>query len=785
MVIFLKKAVRSMLENKKSYISCVAIIAVGIMFYSSFNIASITMNKAASSYYTSTNFADVFAQVKSIPKSAVDSLRGVSGVSDVQGRYVLDLRVIVPDTSKLVTLRVTSVDTGLQGELINQFNYKGSYFTGRDEIMLSSDFMTQHKLKPGDSVTLISNGRELSVPVCASVDSPEYVYAVRNVNELVPDPTTFGYAYMAEPNFFRLTGDNGFYNDIVYKLDNGVVYDDVKTAISDSLGRYELLSLYPRKDQASYNILKLKIDQLVSYSTSIPSVFIIVSVIILYLMLKRLIEQDRTQIGTLKAFGFKDRTILWHYMSYGVVTGFLGGICGSVLGLGEAYGIISVYQVYFKLPSVTVIIPPEYIVAGVGISVVSGAVGAFLGSRRVLDMSPAAAMRPPSPEIVRFDILKHLGFFTLALNSAGKMAIRSISRNKVRSLVVALGIMISFGLMVLIASMSSMFGGLLTNQYTKIQAFDAKVTFSAPQPTDAGVQSVRRLAGVSLAEGILEIPVQLKYVNKSAGTVITGIEAGSSLYRIYSNDERRYYAPPTDGIIVSDILASKLGARKNSVLYLSSPLLSDDIKIVVTDVAYTNIGASAYMDADALARLFGMNKAATSVIIRCADVKSVQDSLTDAKNVSFIEDEHAMLLNYKDMMGVYSALIYMMEIFGALFAFAIIYNTAVISLSERKREFSTLRVLGMQARQVAGIMSFEYWVLTAVGIILGVPCGYWLKLAIAQSLSGQMFSLPMYTPPDAYAVALCVCVATVIFANRSSGRNIKKLDLVEVLKERD
>ena len=788
MVIFLKKAVRSMLENKRSYISCIAIIAVGILFYASFSIASVTMNHASASYYTDSNFADVFAQVRSMPKSAVGSLKNTDGVSDVQGRCVMDLRVVVPDTDKSVTLRIASVDTALQGEMINKFTYKGSYFTGQDGIMLSSDFMAQHKLKAGDSITVVANGRERALPIIAVVDSPEYVYAVRNINELIPDPTTFGYGYMAEANFFTLTGNTGFYNDIVYKLDNGVSFDDVKTAIRNGLGKYDILSLYPRKDQISYNMLKMKLDQLSSYSTKIPSVFIIVSIIILYLMLKRLIEQDRTQIGTLKAFGFKDRTILGHYMSFGLVTGLCGGIAGSALGIAMSYALVMTYLAYFKLPSAAMIISPEIILASVIISVLSGAIGAFLGSRNILKMAPAAAMRPPSPEIMRFDILKYLGVFNLLLNSTGKMAIRSVSRNKVRSLVVALGIMISFGLMLLIASMAFMFQGLMTNQYTKIQTFDAKIIFNSPRSYEAGLQSVRNLSGISLSEGLLELPVTLSYYNKSSGTVLTGIQGDSDLYKIYSNDESKYYAPPADGIIISDILATKLGARKNSVLYLSSPLLPEDIQITVTDVAYTNIGVSAYMNIDALSKLFNMNRAVTSVIIRLHDpdgIAAVENTLTDAKNVSYIEDEHAMLKNYQAMMGVYTAMIYFMEILGALFAFAIIYNTAVISLSERKREFSTLRVLGMQAGQVNGIMSFEYWLLAVVGVILGVPCGYWLKWAVAQSLSGQMFSLPMYTPPMAYVVSVCVCAATVIYANHSSGKKIKRLDLVEVLKERE
>ncbi|MDR2940048.1 MAG: ABC transporter permease, partial [Clostridiales bacterium] len=157
----------------------------------------------------------------------------------------------------------------------------------------------------------------------------------------------------------------------------------------------------------------------------------------------------------------------------------------------------------------------------------------------------------------------------------------------------------------------------------------------------------------------------------------------------------------------------------------------------------------------------------------------------DGKNIASIENSSQTLQSYLNMLSTYTGLIWVMNILAIIVAFAIIYNTSVISLSEREREFATLRVLGLQIKEVSEIMSFEYWVLCFFGIILGFPFNDFLKLQMSNMIEVEMFSIPTYTPPEAYVNAIVGCIAAVFISNFTASRNIKKFDMVEVLKERE
>jgi putative ABC transport system permease protein len=126
-----------------------------------------------------------------------------------------------------------------------------------------------------------------------------------------------------------------------------------------------------------------------------------------------------------------------------------------------------------------------------------------------------------------------------------------------------------------------------------------------------------------------------------------------------------------------------------------------------------------------------------------------------------------------------------MQIAGMAVAYAIITNTSSISLSERKREYATLRVLGMHPREIGKILGFEYWVLTAIGIIPGIPLVRMLKEGMAGMMDTTMFSIPLSTPVSSYATAAVLCMITVALCNFTSARHIAKFDMVDILKERE
>jgi putative ABC transport system permease protein len=758
---------------------------MGVLINIVIGICSDVFQSAKENYYRDYRLADIFAKVNAIPASAIPDIERIEGVREVSGRYVYDARVVSDKTDKLITLRLISVDTSYEGTPINNIILTGNGFSGGFDIAADKAFQNAHGLKPGSAVRLIINRKEYELNICAYADSPEYVYAVKTATEIMPTPETFGYAFIPIENIWAFSGQTGFYNDVCIELESGVLYESVQSQLEDELKKYGLISIVRQKDQPSVAMVDMELNSISTISQVMPMLFMLMSSVVLYLMLKRIIEQERTQIGVLKAFGYRDNEIVGHYVSYGLITGLVGGILGCVYGAAVSVPYVEMFKTFFNLPTENANIPPLLLARSLGFALSSGVLGGFFGARRSLKLTPAQAMRPEAPKLVKFDLLKRLPLLKLILSSGGNMAVRTIARNKVRSAVIVLGLVFSFALMSFMGSYNLMIDYMMLNLFSKSQLYDAKISFDSPVDFEIAVGEVYNINGVSLAEGIMEVSAEIKNKHLKTGAIITGIEKNAMLYKIYDNDKALYLSPPEAGIVLSDVAAKTINAKKGDTLYISSPLLDKDAPITVTEICSQNLGQGVYMELGALNSFFNLKKTASSVVVATDNVSEINAYADTAENISFIDDKASLLKGYEDLLAPFDFLIYAMWIFSVIISFAIIFNTSAISLSERKREYATLRVLGMQVTEVGDIMAFEYWLLCGVGIIFGIPFNMLLKQLLASVFATDSFTFPSATPLTAYLTAAAGCVLAVHLSNRSAVRQIRKFEMAEVLKERD
>ena len=786
-MILFRKAVRAVWNNKKAYLSCVLLVAIAIYMMVSMGSASDALDGAASRYYKNNRLADVFANVNSLPGGMISSLKQIDGIDEVQARLVYDARVIMPGNSKIIWLRLISYDTAYEGTPLNAPDVTGRQLAGENDIWIGRSFLEIHRLEVGGALTVITGGREVALNIAGLADSPEYVYAVRDPHDLFPDNEAFGIAYISVNDLSLLLNKAGSFNDLTFSLKNGYTFDDVKDDLNTALAPYGLTALYARKDQFSYSMLAAEIKQDKAMSYTIPIMFSGISAVVLFLMLKRVIEQERTQIGTLKTFGYRNFEIIAHYLMYGLVSSLVGGALGVLLGSMSIGALVDMYTQYFVLPDIRNTVEPGLAGAGMAIAGASGVVGAYFGAKPALKLSPADAMRPPAPPAVKGDIMKTLPFLRFLLTSRGSMSIRNIQRSKARSVFILLGITFSFGMLAMMCPMMTMMSDMVLSKYEYIEAYDAKLILIQPVSVTDAVQQAMKLPGVTTAEPLREIPAEIRLSNRKESAVLTGIKPETMLYHIYDDQKRINLPLPDSGIILNAFTADKLGAAAGSRVFIKTAYNKDEISVIVRDVVHQNMTAASYMEYGALNRMFRLTDSADSVMVRTADMEGLKTSLNDTKNVSTIEDTYSSVANFNQQMNTYSSIVWIILILGTALAFAIIYNSATISLSEKKREYATLRVLGMQVKEVCEISNFEYWLLFAAGCALGVPFGQFLLNSENALISTYMenFSMPAQIPLWGYAMALLGCMAAVILSNMSAKRTIKKLDMVEVLKERE
>lgn len=782
-----RKMLRDLLENKGSYIACMIIMVIGLMVYTSFSVVMDNVTFSKDSFYFHQNFADGFAQVQAMPDSEIAKLGAIEGIADIQGRLVKDVRVMMPGREENIYLRLVSTDPAA-GNPINGVKLELGIplQEGEMNIWLDNKFFAANRLELNDQIEVIAEGKKRSLRIIGAGSNPEFIYAMRNSSDLFPKPEEFGIAYLPYDVMKSLFLEKGTVNSLVFTLQPGAAYQDVEDRLKPELEKYGLLSLYPRKDQTSYIMLSTELEQLKNMGTSLPLLFLSVAAIILYIMLKRMIENQRGQIGVLKALGYTRREILSHYMSYALVIGLTGGLLGALLGIALSHPFTLIYQTYFNLPGLKSSFSGGVIIQGVLLGLVFAGVAGYRGCRKVLTLEPADAMRPRTPLAGRSVFLEEISFFWHMLTVQGKMAVRNLSRHLGRSAFIMVGIMFTFALIGSCWSMWEMSEKMLFEQFEKIEVYDVKINLDRHLEQKGIESELSRAAGVKRVETKAEIPATLKHNWHKKDVVILGLPDEGELHRIFAADGRRIY-PPKEGILLSQRLAQLLDADVGSRIHLESYLLKDPDQppsVEVTGIIPQFMGLNAYMQLENLQSLLGQGNLVTTAMLSMdpGKIPLLYDEYQNSAAIAGIEDRNRMLKQLHELMATFSGTIYIMLLIGVVVGFAIIYNSSIITVSERSRELASMMVLGMTPQEVLAVVTFEQWFLSFFGMLAGIPLTKLLLVALAQSISNDVYSMPASFGGTTILVGFLITVASIWVAQRAAARRIGKLQIVEVLK---
>lgn len=769
-MLLLLKALRAIWRNKKTYFACVCLIALGTMQFINFNISSQSLTQAKLSYYEDTNMADAFATVKGMSRSEVDGVR-IDGIKTVDAKMALSVHPEIEEAKREITLQLMTENDNLN-QIVMQ---KGEYLSDERDILMSQSFLDAWDIKIGDEIEVRYKSKIVKLRISGTFLSPEYIYIIAGAQQIMPMEDYFNIAIVSEDLIESLSGDK-MYTNISFQFEDGVTFDDVKYSIEDELTKYGLKSSVELEDQVSNSMLDSEIDGINAMGNSVPLVFIAMSIVILYLMLKRIIEQDRAIIGTLKAFGFTDFKVLMHYSIYGTITGVVGGIVGSIAGFFMSGMYLSLYKDFFKMPELVRYGLAKPMIIGFFIATIGGFLGSIAGAKGTLELKPADSMRAPIPTYKS----KNSGnsFIQKFLSPTQKMAWRSMGRNKVRTAFVVGGVCFSFAILTFMGSYSTMITDMLDSQFKYANNYDGRVSFITPVREDSAINTVYSTDGIQLAEGVLNWGAEIKVGSKTESASITALHQGATLIKAHDTEEDIDCAIPEEGFVLPKKMADKLGVKKGDVVEIN------DKQVKVSEVIVQSINGSIYVDIDYFRDIMGFDDIISSVVVK-GDTKQLEEDCNDAANVSAFMDIASIRNQMNDMLAPYTNMVYIFLLLGILIAFAICYNTASIAIMERKREYSTLRVLGMQVKEVAGIIGFEYWLLGVLGMILGVPTAKLLKVALSLAVDVDQFEMPTNVEFSHVLIGVvCTCLA-IAWSNYSAVKQVRKMDMVEVLKERE
>ncbi|MCH7959646.1 MAG: ABC transporter permease [Candidatus Hydrogenedentes bacterium] len=790
MRVLTKKMFRTMVKTRGQTLAVCAVVLCGTACYICLASLYRDLTLTRDTYYAQNNFADFEIMLERAPVTALLKLESLPGVRKVRGRIVEEVKVDLPGVEETRTGRVVSMPEYSSGTINNIVIERGRYFEpgALDEVVVSKGFADSNDLEPGSTLRLTIDGKRHVLRVVGIGLSPEYVYVIRNIQELIPNPERFGIFWVPEEFAEYALSMNAACNNIVGLVDNreelGRILDQAETLLDS----YGIFAKIERDDQVSNTFLSEEIKGLAASARILPTVFLGISALVIMVLLNRMVRNERTQIGLLKAYGYTDAAILWHYLQFGLILSLVGSVGGFLLGQWLAGQMMKIYVQFYQFPILRTRIYPDVVLTAILISVSFSLFGAVFAALRAARIGPADAMRPPAPRRAGHILLERFTRLWARFTFTWKMILRNVSRNKFRAGLNVFGVMVSCGLLIIGMFAIDGIQYALYFQFELSQKEDAKIVFYSERGRDA-LYEAARIPHVDLAEPVLQYPFEMRNGPLAKDIVVIGLPRDCQLQRLLDT-----HADPVDvgesGLVLTETLASDLDVEIGDVLRVK-PLMGRIVKekdVIVSKIVKQYFGTAAYMNIEALSRVLDEPFAMNAALIRMepGTVRGLDKSVEDMPRVAFVQYREDAYDSIKATLGESMWIMNMMTIvFAGVISFSIIYNVTAVSLAERERELASLRVLGFSTKEVSRILFNENFLMAGIGVILGIPFGMGVCWLMVDAYATDLYRLPYYFENRTFVISIAITMVFVFMANFAVRRKLHNLDLVEVLKARE
>ena len=782
-----RKLLRELWQTKTQSLAIGLVIASGVAVL----VMSLStlgfLRETRDAYYDRYRFADLFATVRRAPQPVARRIASISDVARVQTRIVSDVTLDVRGLSEPAVGRLVSIPN--QGECsLNALHLKDGRKPDPErpgEVLASDAFVDANDLDIGETVSAVLNGRSQELRIVGVALSPEYVFQVK-AGDLLPDNRRFGIFWMPRRQMESAFDMDGAFNDVTIKLLRGANPQEVIDQVDVILQPYGGVGAIDRDQQVSARFLADEIKQLQATGLVAPMIFMMVAAFLLNIVLTRRIATERPVIAALKAFGYSNTEIAWHYTKSSLIVATVGALAGAIAGNWMGSGLATMYSEFYRFPTFVYRPDSRVILLAIGTSLAAAVAGSCRGVGRAVRLPPAEAMRPPAPRVYRQSLLERIGL-TRFVPLTVRMILRSLQRRPINALLSALGIASSVSVLVLSGFFQDAVEHLIEFQFSTAQRQDVQVNYFEPL-SPAARFDICHQPGVLHVEPFRAVAVNLKHGHREHRTSILGLGQKRDLYRLLDVDAKPIRLPDS-GIVLNDKLAKLLRVGLGDTV--TAEVLEGKRptrKINVGGIATEYSGTNAYM---AIAALNGLLREtdATSGAFLAVDPLAQEDLYLDLKQtprVASVSVKSAMIDQFRDTIAKNQMMMQSFTVFFAgVIAIGVVYNTARISLDERSRELATMRVIGFTRGEVASILMGELAVLTLAAIPLGWLIGYSFCAAMVEGFESEMYRIPLVIRSSSYAQAAVVTGVAAVVSGWLVRGQLDQLDLVEVLKSRE
>ena len=789
-----RKLLRTAWSYKAQFISMVIMMTLGIGIFLGFNMEWKTIEYDVGKFFEETKYADYRLYSESgFTKDDLEKIASIDGV-DAATRYLSvnldikgeDKKALALDVSENFTVSTFVLTSG------------GGYDDTGDGIWLSDKFAKQNDIAEGDTLTLEFRGLELTGEVSGLIKSGEHMICLADSNQVMPDYTTFGYAYISPAKLYAVLREKAL-DTVAGELQKAGVPADAakeqaKSTLSDemlaeavdrafpqinlrsSLEKAELedavkeklgrtLMVVSKEDHVVYKEAMGEATEGKAMGSILPVLFLAIAILTMVTTMHRIAAKEKTQIGVLKALGFKNRTILVHYSLYGFFIGIVGSALGAVLGCFVCKLVMSengMMGTYFDMPDWTAATPAFCypVIAG---TVLSLALISFLSVRAQLVGTAADALRPYTPKKMKKSFLEKLPFFEKT-DFSTKWNVRDLSRHKSRFAMTLVGVV---GCMILLVGglgMRDTMAGFLDLLDNGVSHYATKVNLVENTSPKKAKDLIEEL------DGDFESYSGISIDGYTATLDIVHNEGGK--FSVIDEDNKEITLRD-DGVY----LCLRLSDRAKIGEYIEFSPYGGEETYRVKVVGYNrSVMTESVTMTDRLADELGIEYS-VSAIYTDKDSSEIPSSAL----ISGKQDKRQLMDSFGSFVQIMDGMVFILVVAAVILGIVVLYNLGVMSYVERSRELATLKVLGFRSKKIGRLLISQNIWITVVGVILGLPAGVgtleWMISALASE-----YEMKLMLGPVTYAVSILLTFGVSLFVGFMVARKNKKIDMVEALK---
>ena len=760
-----KKLLRDLRENAMQFIAMILLCFLGTWVFSGLDGTWRLMDHTVETYFEECALADFWVNAPSLSRQDLDRIAHAEGVAVVQPRTSLQVDVEELGEDVQAALEI------YEGEFAVNRPYlrSGALLTPGDTkgCLMEEQFAAAHGLAPGDTVTLTLAGQRLRFVIRGTVLSAEYTITSK---EYAPDPEHYGFIILSHAAVPSLP-----YTNALVKLAPGADPDAAEAALERAVPAALVVS---SASHQNISVARGYATMFRGMTYVFPVLAFSVAALIVVSTLKRMIDNERMEIGTLKALGYTNRQIRRHYLWYALLPSTVGSVIGLYVGRYTIPDVLWNMMVhnsrypYMLRPPVSAIAYALTV-----LSVLLSVLICQLTLRSSLAERTAELLRPKPPRGGTRVLLERLPRLWRRFSFNTKMIVRNLLRNKGRTFILLVGII--FCNMLIIAT----FGLQESITWFMRQYYGGTLTYELRADLKDGragtPESYRSRLNAETLEGVMEMSVSLQGRDAVRACRLTVMKEDQTIIRLTADQE--VMALPEDGAVLSRKLASVVGVDPGDTVSVYLVGETEPLKLTIRGFAETNSGQGLFMSKTAWEKCRKGDFTVTALLIRGADELTLHriDEMDEVEKVRYLEDQFEEGMTLLDAT---SAAFSILSGAALGLAFVICYNMGLMNFTERVRDYATLKVLGYHQREIRSLMLRERNLTAVRGVLLGIPPGIVLVGIILRTCEFESMVFVSHVSIRSVLLASVITYVFTVFVEWLLTRKVRGIDMVEALK---